>query len=97
MHHLYLVFLMYFKFKWFFRRIADEASDIIHAVAKSKVDNENREIFVFREGSIVAWNISDSEMENILEIIRNFEIKPYDRAIVKEEIEIMPYTFSVNR
>ncbi|KAK7598232.1 hypothetical protein V9T40_006467 [Parthenolecanium corni] len=74
----------------------DEASDIIHAVAKSKVDNENREIFVFREGSIVAWNISDSEMENILEIIRNFEIKPYDRAIVKEEIEIMPYTFSVN-
>ena len=77
--------------------IVDDASNAVHVVVESKVDTEKGELFVFREGSFVAWNIPDSSIENLLEVLSNFEIKPYDRAIVKEEIEIMPYTFSTNR
>ncbi len=78
-------------------RGTDEERDFVHAIAKSKVDHESREIFIFREGSFVAWNVSDSEICNLLNLIRKFEINRYDTSIVTEETEVMPYTYSINR
>lgn len=66
-------------------------------IAKSKIDNENREIFIFREGSVVAWNVSDAEVKSILQFMNDFELNKYDKAIVHDEIEVMPYTYSINR
>lgn len=71
--------------------------DFLHIMNNSKVDNENKEIFIFREGSFVAWNIPDPEIKTILSIVEDFEISKYDENIVNEETEIMPYTYSINR
>ncbi|XP_065219767.1 required for meiotic nuclear division protein 1 homolog [Planococcus citri] len=69
---------------------------VYESVAKSNVDNESREIFLFREGSLVAWNVSDAEIKHIIDFVSNFEINQYDNAVVNDEIEVMPYTYSIN-
>lgn len=60
------------------------------------MDNENRELFVFHEGSFVAWNVTDLEVNNILNFVRNYEINGYNETIIKDEIEVMPYTYTVS-
>lgn len=75
----------------------DTNFEFLHAVARYKVDNETRELFIFREGSFVVWNVSDLEIRNILSFVQNFEIHPYSESIVKNETEVMPYTYSINR
>lgn len=74
----------------------DTNFEFLHAVARYKVDNETRELFIFREGSFVVWNVSDLEIRNILSFVQNFEIHPYSESIVKNETEVMPYTYSIN-
>ncbi|XP_068972865.1 required for meiotic nuclear division protein 1 homolog [Bombus flavifrons] len=67
--------------------------DVIHAVAK--FDNcEQREVFFFREGTIVAWNISELECENILEFLKKYEQNRYMEYIVKSESEVMCYCYA---
>lgn len=75
----------------------DVQCNFLHAIAKSSVDNESREIFLFREGSLVAWNVSDAEVGNLMQFVSNFEMSKYDNAVVHDEIEVMPYTYSINR
>ena len=77
--------------------LIDSNYDFLHITAKSPVDHEKREIFVFSQGTIVVWNIADSEMLNILHMMRNFEINKYEERIVLDEAETMPYTYSINR
>ncbi|XP_076231534.1 required for meiotic nuclear division protein 1 homolog isoform X2 [Calliopsis andreniformis] len=67
--------------------------DVIHAVAKYEVQHEPREIFFFREGTIVMWNISDLESGNILNFVKNYEENRYADYIVKSESEEMPYNY----
>lgn len=40
----------------------NELDDVLHFTAKYKLDQKPREFFVFREGSIVFWNMSSSEV-----------------------------------
>jgi Uncharacterised ACR, YagE family COG1723. len=60
------------------------------------VGKEPRFIYFFQEGSLVAWNVSDLEIENLLEFLKQFEIKPYEKAVVLNEKELMNYTYSPN-
>lgn len=68
--------------------------DVIHAVAKYEVAHEPREIFFFREGSIVMWNISDLECGNLLQFLRNYEQNRYMKELIHTESELMHYTYS---
>ncbi|XP_070166201.1 required for meiotic nuclear division protein 1 homolog [Polyergus mexicanus] len=68
--------------------------DVIHAVAKYEVGHEPREIFFFREGSIVMWNISDLECGNLLQFLRNYEQNRYMKELIHTESELMHYTYS---
>lgn len=68
--------------------------DVIHAVAKYEVEHEPREIFFFREGSIVMWNISDLESGNLLQFLRRYEHNRYLEELIHSESELMNYTYA---
>ncbi|KYQ58448.1 Required for meiotic nuclear division protein 1 like protein, partial [Trachymyrmex zeteki] len=68
--------------------------DVIHAVAKYEVGHEPREIFFFREGSIVMWNISNLECGNVLQFLRRYEQNRYTEELVQTESELMNYTYA---
>nr|XP_012153748.1 PREDICTED: glutathione synthetase-like [Megachile rotundata]XP_012153749.1 PREDICTED: glutathione synthetase-like [Megachile rotundata]XP_012153750.1 PREDICTED: glutathione synthetase-like [Megachile rotundata]XP_012153751.1 PREDICTED: glutathione synthetase-like [Megachile rotundata]XP_012153752.1 PREDICTED: glutathione synthetase-like [Megachile rotundata] len=70
--------------------------DVIHAVAKYQVEHEPREIFFFREGTVVMWNISDLESENILNFLKQYEENCYMATIVQSESEMMCYSYADN-
>lgn len=75
-------------------RSVDNSPDVIHAVAKYHVDLEPREIFFFREGSVILWNITDLESSNILSFIRQFEQDSYGERVIQAESEVMTYAYT---
>lgn len=68
--------------------------DVIHAVAKYEIEHESREIFFFREGSIVMWNVSDLESGNLLQFLKRYEQNRYAEEMVHTETELMNYTYA---
>ncbi|KAL1456671.1 hypothetical protein WDU94_001384 [Cyamophila willieti] len=70
--------------------------DSFQVIAKYQVGSEPRFIYFFKEGSLVAWNVSDLEIENLLEFLKQYERKPYDKEVVLNEKEFMNYTYSPN-
>lgn len=69
----------------------DNNSDVVYAVAKIQVATEPREIFFFREGSVVFWNVTDLESSNVLNFLRQYELDSYTDSLVQNEVEIMNY------
>lgn len=67
--------------------------DVLHVRSKINVEPEPRDIFFFREGSVVLWNCSEPEVHTILRNLKQFEISPYDEAIIKAEKEVMNYAY----
>lgn len=65
--------------------------DVLYVTANYQVDNEPRDIFFFREGSVVLWNCNEIESNNVLSFLRSFEKDSYLRFLVKNESEVMPY------
>lgn len=72
-------------------------ADVLHAVAKYKVSPEPRNLYFFREGSLVLWNVPEIECQSIVDFVQPFEIKSYDRVLIQEERETMPYTYVDSR
>lgn len=68
----------------------------VQVIAKYQVGTESRFIYFFKEGSLVAWNVSDLEIENLLEFLKQYEVKPYEKSVVLNEKELMYYTYSPN-
>ncbi|XP_061401074.1 required for meiotic nuclear division protein 1 homolog [Musca vetustissima] len=67
--------------------------DVLYVTAKYQVGEEDRDIFFFREGSVVMWNFNDIETNNVLSFLRPFEKEAYLRPLVRSESEVMPYTY----
>lgn len=65
--------------------------DVVHAIAKYQVEEEAREIFFFREGSVVLWNTSDLENSNVLNFLKQYEQDGYSDVLVQNECEFMKY------
>lgn len=63
-------------------------------MAKYEVNHEQREVFFFREGTVVMWNISELECENILLFLKKYEQNRYMECIVKSESEVMCYSYA---
>ena len=72
-------------------KVIKNTSDVVHAVAKIQVDEEPREIFFFREGSVVLWNVTELESSNVLNFLRKYEFDSYSESMVQEESEKMNY------
>ncbi|CAG2164292.1 unnamed protein product [Oppiella nova] len=73
-----------------------DVDDVLHLRAKYEINHIRRELFVFREGSIVCWNMPYVECEAILKFLKKYEDNPYDKSIVDEEQEEMNYQFVPN-
>lgn len=67
--------------------------DCLYVSAKYEVEEEPREIFFFREGSVVLWNCPELECGNILRQLSQFEIDSYDTNLVQEEREWMSFIY----
>lgn len=78
------------------RKFYTEDEDVLHVRSKYNIEPEARDIFFFREGSIVLWNCDEPETGNILRNLRQFEINPYNKQIVDSEKEVMKYAYLNN-
>ncbi|XP_055901976.1 required for meiotic nuclear division protein 1 homolog [Eupeodes corollae] len=67
--------------------------DVLYVTAKYMVNGEARDIFFFREGSVVMWNFNELEANNVLSFLKPYEKDGYLKVLVKGESEIMPYTY----
>uniref|UniRef100_A0ABD2XLI0 DUF155 domain-containing protein n=1 Tax=Trichogramma kaykai TaxID=54128 RepID=A0ABD2XLI0_9HYME len=68
--------------------------DAIQAVAKYEVGSEPREIYFFREGTTVMWNVSELECSNVLQFLKQYEESSYSSKMVQDESETMLYTYA---
>ncbi|XP_068219004.1 required for meiotic nuclear division protein 1 homolog isoform X2 [Palaemon carinicauda] len=71
-----------------------DAHDVLHMVATYRVGSENREIYFFREGSAVFWNITELECANVLLFLKKYEKGSYKKDVIEEESEVLTYTYS---
>ncbi|XP_034001971.1 required for meiotic nuclear division protein 1 homolog isoform X1 [Trematomus bernacchii] len=53
---------------------------------------DNALMFLFREGSVVFWNVEEKTMKRVLRILERHEIQPYEVALVHWENEEINYT-----
>ncbi|KAF1762690.1 hypothetical protein GCK72_010952 [Caenorhabditis remanei] len=77
--------------------IDDEADDTLHFVKKLEYTinpAELSEIFVFRDGVVVFWNVDSSQRSQILRELERYAMAPYDSMIVMDEQDRMFYKFS---
>ncbi|PIC41099.1 hypothetical protein B9Z55_008633 [Caenorhabditis nigoni] len=77
--------------------IDDEADDTLHFVKKLEYTinpAELSEIFVFRDGVVVFWNVDSSQRSQILRELERYAESPYDSRIVMDEQDRMFYKFS---
>ncbi|KAK5638911.1 hypothetical protein RI129_013206 [Pyrocoelia pectoralis] len=70
-------------------------SDVLHALANYHVDTEPREIFFFREGSVVLWNVSDLESSNVINFLKPYEQDSYSEKLIQGESEMMNYQHQI--
>lgn len=66
--------------------------DVLYVTAKYQVQDGEREIFFFREGSVVFWNCTELEAINVLQFLRQFETDRYTPALIEGESELMSFT-----
>lgn len=74
--------------------LAKCGADVIYAVANYQVSNETRQIYFFREGSVVFWNIPELECISVLDFLKRYQIGSYNKNLVLEEKEMLTYSYS---
>ncbi|XP_055698943.1 required for meiotic nuclear division protein 1 homolog [Phlebotomus papatasi] len=67
--------------------------DVLYVSAKYQVDKEPRDIFFFREGTVILWNIGELECSNVLSFLKQYEQDSYDENVVTGESEQMVYNY----
>lgn len=73
--------------------ISQTEPDVLQVTARYTVGTEPRDIFFFREGTTVFWNISELECTNVLSFVKQYEENSYDERLVQQESELMEYTY----
>ncbi|XP_010137735.1 PREDICTED: required for meiotic nuclear division protein 1 homolog [Buceros rhinoceros silvestris] len=69
----------------------DAANVLVIGTEKSAKENDPGMIFFFREGAVVFWNVEEKSMKNIMQVLEQHEIQPYEVALVHWENEEMNY------
>lgn len=78
------VFITYFS----------DINEVLHVVGQYKVSPEEREIYFFRDGSVVFWNVNSLERKNVLTFLQKYSIgKLVDKVTMEEQSESLPYTY----
>jgi len=74
--------------------IQDEA---LHVAAKYRLDEQSRDVFFFREGTVVFWNFTQTEANSVMQFLRKFEKGSYKENIVRNEQELMEFGLHQNK
>lgn len=74
--------------------LPEDADDVMHVLAKYQVGVEPREVYIFREGGVVFWNVQDLERISVLKFLKTYAFNAYDNKLVEEESEMMEYSYS---
>ncbi|NXT76958.1 RMND1 protein, partial [Zapornia atra] len=69
----------------------DAANVLVMGTEKSAKEDDPGMIFFFREGAVVFWNVEEKSMKNIMQVLEQHEIQPYEVALVHWENEEMNY------
>lgn len=74
--------------------LPSDVEDAIYAKAVYEVDQGCRDVFFFREGAIVFWNMSYLERKEILQQVRKFCDSPYNLALTMSENESLNFCYT---
>ncbi|OXB60333.1 hypothetical protein ASZ78_001815, partial [Callipepla squamata] len=69
----------------------DAANVLVMGTEKSAKEDDPGMIFFFREGAVVFWNVDEKSMKNIMQVLEQHEIQPYEVALVHWENEEINY------
>ncbi|XP_068195107.1 required for meiotic nuclear division protein 1 homolog isoform X2 [Antennarius striatus] len=56
--------------------------------------DDGAQIFFFREGSVIFWNVEDKTIKTVLRILERHELQPYEVALVHWENEEIKYSIT---
>ncbi|RMC12937.1 hypothetical protein DUI87_10464 [Hirundo rustica rustica] len=69
----------------------DAANVLVVSTEKSAKEDDPGIIFFFREGAVVFWNVEEKSMKNVMRVLEQHEIQPYEVALVHWENEELNY------
>ncbi|KAK1894684.1 Required for meiotic nuclear division protein 1 like [Dissostichus eleginoides] len=70
----------------------DASNALVISTDMAAKPDDNALMFLFREGSVVFWNVEEKTMKRVLRILERHEIQPYEVALVHWENEEINYT-----
>ncbi|XP_041456624.1 required for meiotic nuclear division protein 1 homolog [Lytechinus variegatus] len=84
--------------KFVLAEMPQDAHDILHVQLsddyyKGQEVDEPGEMFFFREGSVVFWNVPDPEIKLVMRIVGRHQHQPYEVALVNWENEQMNFGY----
>lgn len=71
-----------------------DPSEVLHVRATYRLESEPREIYFFRSGAVVFWNVAELERNSVLRFLRTYQEGGHDKRTVVEESESLTYTYS---
>ncbi|XP_022906429.1 required for meiotic nuclear division protein 1 homolog [Onthophagus taurus] len=74
-----------------------QSLDVLRAVNESTLGCESQEIYVFREGVVVLWNVPSIAINNILAEVHKFEHHRYANHVVEQDSETIGYVYNYNQ
>ncbi|KAH7956263.1 hypothetical protein HPB52_007769 [Rhipicephalus sanguineus] len=77
--------------------ISEDLDDVLYASAKYQVSEEPRELFIFREGSVVFWNFPEIERKAVLKFLKPHEEHSYSPSLVNQEVEALEFVYHENK
>ena len=69
----------------------------IYVSKESDFEEKKRDIFFFKEGCVVFWNVPELERGQVLTYLRPYCENIYDESTVLEESEMLTYRMSANK
>uniref|UniRef100_A0AAQ5Y013 DUF155 domain-containing protein n=1 Tax=Amphiprion ocellaris TaxID=80972 RepID=A0AAQ5Y013_AMPOC len=70
----------------------DASNVLVISTDMAAKPDDDAQIFFFREGSVVFWNVEEKTLKRVLRILEHHEIQPYEVALVHWENEEINYT-----
>lgn len=70
-----------------------ELEDSIHLTPRPeyRINEEGKDVFVFSDGVLVAWNFDSLEFQRILAEVRRFGSQNYEEVLTQQEMETMSF------
>jgi len=70
----------------------------IYAANKYQTNNDaqSKEIFFFKDGNVIFWNVPELERNSVLKYLANFSVEEFDEDLIYEESEMMNYKLTAN-